>query len=289
MLMKFMRLSRRRVFRLWVGGVLSMLVVCCLLGVTLLILNLTRPDVPPALPEPTPPDSAASSGEEADDTASVYAAHPRVLGQTADAGQGYLDRLIFVGESTTAHLRSRGVLSGGTKTQQVWSNRENTMTLDLNILQKTICYPATGEDMTIAQATALSKPDFLVLSFGVNGLNTFEKNRELYQIAYGRLIDAIHQASPSTVVLLQTVYPVASNQQTFAQGAQATNRAIDQLNESLLVIAQKHDAYVVDTASVLKDERGMLDAEYQNGDGLHLQRVAYERILTYLRTHAYGG
>ena len=141
--------------------------------------------------------------------------------------------------------------------------------------------------MTIAAAAAQAKPEIMVLSFGVNGLNTFVKNAELYRTAYGRLIDAIHEASPATVVLLQTVYPVAANQDTFAQGAQAVNVSIEKLNESLLALAEQHGAYVVDTASVLKDERGMLQSAYQNGDGLHLETAAYEQILLYLRTHAY--
>ena len=281
------KMNTRRIVRIWTMGVCCLLAVCALLCVTLLVLDLCRPEPPSAAPEdqtggeqePVPQDPSS---------AQVYAANERVLPETPDAGQEYIDRLIFLGESTTSHLRSRGVLSGGSKTQQVWSNKENTMMLDLNILQKTISWPGSGENVTIPEAARRAKPDFLVLSFGVNGLNTFEKNEELYRVAYGRLIDAIHQASPSTVVLLQTVYPVASNQTTFSQGAREVNASIDKLNQSLLTVAKQHNAYIVDTASVLKDERGMLKNEYQNGDGLHLETVAYEHILMYLRTHAYG-
>ena len=285
----FKKIDARRVYRIWALGVFCLILACALLCVTLLVLDLSQPDEPSVLQEQQQQPSADPPQDPPSDPADTdaYIAGSRVLAQTPDAGQGYIDRMIFLGESTTSHLRSRGVLSGGTKTQQVWSNKENTMMLDLNILQKTVYWSSSDENVTIAEAIERAKPEILVLCFGVNGLNTFDKNEELYRVAYGRLIDAVHEASPNTVVLLQTVYPVASNQDTFSQGARAVNAVIDRLNQSLVTIAEQHNAYVVDTASVLKDERGMLKNEYQNGDGLHLETVAYEQILMYLRTHAY--
>jgi lysophospholipase L1-like esterase len=184
-------------------------------------------------------------------------------------------------------LRSRGVLTGGKSTKQVWSNESNTMALDLNILQKTINYPETGQAMTIPKAAAVEKPRYIVLNFGVNGIQTFSKNEKLYTMAYGKLIDAIHQSSPNTVVLLQTVYPVAANQTTFGEGAEIINGYIARLNALLPDIAVSHDAYVVDTASVLVGSDGNLRADYQSGDGIHLTEAAYVQIVTYLRTHGY--
>lgn len=206
---------------------------------------------------------------------------------TADGAGTDIDGMIFIGESTTSHLRSRGVLSGGKKTHQVWSNDQNTMLLDLNILNKTVRYPRTGQLMTIPAAVRAERPPVIVLSFGVNGISSFAKNERLYRTAYGKLIDAIHEASPATVVLLQTVYPVALNQTSFAQGAATVNSYIKHLNEILPSIAEAHRAYVVDTASVLRDAAGNLRADYQTGDGIHLTRQAYLAVLDYLRTHPY--
>lgn len=230
-------------------------------------------------------------GEGQKDVASRVASvgNDRRLPETRDMGQEYIDQMIFVGESTTAHLRSRGVLRGGQGTEQVWSDSSGTMTLDLNVLQKTILHPKTRQPMTIAQAAGREKPRYLVLSFGVNGIVGFSKNEELYRRAYGKLITAIHEASPDTVVLLQTVYPVADNQTAFGQGAAAVNGYIRRINEMLPAIAAQYDAYVVDTASVLYDERGNLRADDQAGDGIHLSAEAYRRILHYLRTHGYEG
>lgn len=230
-------------------------------------------------------------GEGQKDAASRVASvgNDRRLPETRDMGQEYIDQMIFVGESTTAHLRSRGVLRDGQGTEQVWADSSGTMTLDLNVLQKTILHPKTRQPMTIAQAAGREKPRYLVLSFGVNGIVGFSKNEELYRRAYGKLITAIHEASPDTVVLLQTVYPVADNQTAFGQGAAAVNGYIRRINEMLPAIAAQYDAYVVDTASVLYDERGNLRADDQAGDGIHLSAEAYRRILHYLRTHGYEG
>jgi len=215
----------------------------------------------------------------------AYRKNKKARETAAEGTGGDVDGMIFIGESTTSHLKSRGVLAGGKNTGQVWSSDQNTMTLDLNILQKTIRYPKTGQLMTIPAAIRAERPPVVVLSFGVNGITSFAKNERLYQAAYGKLIDAIHEASPDTVVLLQTVYPVALNQTAFSEGAITVNGYIRRLNEILPEISVSHDASVVDTASVLRDEQGNLRADYQTGDGMHLTREAYLAILAYLRSH----
>lgn len=279
------------IMRVYLIVILVMMAVClvCLLGLGILELTVPKPPVTaPELPEDEPFEEypVLDPNEPSEPTSSVKP-HERVLGETADAGEKYIDRMVFVGESTTAHLRSRGVLRGGTQTEQVWSNASNTMTLDLNILQKTVRYPVSGVEMTIPEAAAIAKPEMLVLSFGMNGIYGFAKNLDLYSVAYGKLIDAIHTASPDTVVILQTVYPVATNQTTFQDGAATVNEYAARLNGKLTDIAAAHDAYVVDTASCLYGAGGMLRADYQSGDGIHLTADAYRAILAYLRTHAY--
>lgn len=279
------------IMRVYLIFILSMMAVGLVCLLTLGILELTAPETPVVAPV-EPEDEPFEDYPVLDPTApsaptSTVEPHERLLAETADAGEKYVDRMIFVGESTTAHLRSRGVLRGGEQTEQVWSNASNTMTLDLNILQKTIRYPVSGVEMTIPEAAALAKPELMVLSFGMNGIYGFAKNLDLYGVAYGKLIDAIHTASPDTVIILQTVYPVASNQTTFRDTAETVNEYAARLNGKLTEIAAAHDAYVVDTASCLYGAGGVLRADYQTGDGIHLTAEAYRAILAYLRTHAY--
>ena len=280
--------QQRKMIAYLVMAATVLIVICLVEALTLGVIALVRSGDDEGEQPDVDSNDVDTEAPDGDDTPSIPTAKPsRVLGATADMGQAYIDSMIFVGESTTAHLRSRGVLTGGKSTKQVWSNESNTMALDLNILQKTINYPETGQAMTIPAAAAVARPKYIVLNFGVNGIQTFGKNEKLYSTAYGKLIDAIHEASPDTVVLLQTVYPVAANQASFGEGAATINGYIKRLNELLPDIATAHNAYVVDTASVLIGNDGNLRSDYQTGDGIHLTTEAYVQILNYLRTHGY--
>ena len=224
---------------------------------------------------------------------SVYADEPEYqLAETPDAGLDYQSALVFLGESTTAHLKSRGVLSQGKQTAQVWANESGTMLLGSKIATQTICYPKTGERMTIAQAVSLEQPAYMVLSFGLNGILGFYENREAYKHYYQALIDLIQNASPKTAIILQTVYPVTEPKNPtdwhFSQTPTEINEKINSLNQTLLDIASANTGVMVaDTASALKNEHGELKAEYCVGDGIHLTAEAYLAVLSYLRNHAY--
>lgn len=214
------------------------------------------------------------------------------LAETPDAGIEYQNSLVFFGESTTAHLASRGVLTDGKNTAQVWANESGTLLLSPKITTQTIRDPKTGEKMTIAEAVAREKPAYLVLSFGLNGIVGFAKNNDTYLQNYQKLIDAIQSASPTTAIILQTIYPVTAptdgSAWHFSASPKEVNAMIDTLNALLPKLANANTGVkIADTASLLRDESGSLMAEYCTGDGIHLNANAYTQILRYLRTHAY--
>ena len=209
------------------------------------------------------------------------------LGETADCGEAYLDRLVFFGESTTAHLRARGVLRGGRETTQVWSDPSGTKMLSSRLLSEPILYPESGELVTVAEACTQKTPDILVLSFGLNGVMRFHTDIDHYLHCYGKLIETIQKSSPATKIILQTVYPVCKAD-AYSVGVDTLNAYLSRLNDALpLLTGIYQDVRIVDTASVLRDRDGRLRAEYAEEDGIHLNRAAYEAILHYLRTHAW--
>ena len=277
-------------------GIIAVLSGIALLGLIALgIVTSMTPDAP-ALPvdDPSgdPPAVTTSAAADTDsDTPSVT--EPATdedsvtLGETADMGQAYQDSIIFVGDSTTAHLRSRGVLTGGTATRQVWVPADNTLLLDFNITKKKIVHPATGIEMTIAEAAAEEKPAYMILTIGLNGITSFVNNKNLYQNCYGNLIDAIKEASSETKIILQSVYPVAANQKTFSVDAATLNGYIDTLNGYVRELAAAKEVRYLDTNSALKGADGNLPESYQNGDGIHLTAEGYRVILNYIRTHGY--
>lgn len=285
--------SNRNSSRLYVMlcGTVVVLSLIALMGmIALAIVRNMTPDLPD--------DGSGGTSDTSDTTTSAGTTTPTAdppvsatpdarLAETGDMGQAYLDSIVFVGDSTTAHLRSRGVLSGGTSTKQVWVPSDNTLLLDLNITAKKIVYPDTGEQLTIADATAKAKPAYMVLTIGLNGVTSFVGNKNLYQNCYGKLIEAIQEASPDTKIILQSVFPVAANQKTFSVDAATLNGYIDTLNGYVLELAGKYEVRYLDTASVLKGADGNLPEAYQNGDGIHLTAEGYNVILNYIRTHGY--
>lgn len=243
-----------------------------------------------ANPPDTPPAADTSETEPSDGPAISLSPEDVILGETPDAGMAYIDQMIFFGESTTSHLRSRGVLSGGRETHQVWDDLSSgTKTLSSKLLSETIDYPPTGEKLTLAEALEREKPAYIVLSFGLNNISGFIANKTLYVNNYSRLIRAIQEASPETRIILQSVYPVTLDCDAWNENGATVSEYTRTLNEWLPEIAASFEnVRFVDTASVLTDDEGCLISSYDyNGDGIHLTTAAYEQILHYLRTHAW--
>ena len=214
------------------------------------------------------------------------------LAETPDAGMEYQNLLVFFGESTTAHLANRGVLSGGKETDQVFANASGTCLLSPKIGSQTVRDPKCGKDMPLTELIAKARPAYLVLSFGLNGIVGFSKNHDTYLQSYQKLIDAVQSASPSTAIILQTVYPVSAptdgSKWHFSQSAKEINQMICDLNSCLPTLAAANTGVkIADTASVLRAADGSLDPAFSSGDGIHLNANAYTQILRYLRTHAY--
>ena len=204
-----------------------------------------------------------------------------LLSETEDMGQQYIDSMVFVGDSNTAHLVGFGILSGGKETRQVWVPKGSTITLDSEITNKTVEYPETGEFMTIPEAAAKRKPEYLVISIGTNGIGYLSESQ--FKYCYKKLLDAVKEASPDTKIIVQSIYPVTS----WYEGI--SNDKISLANTWLLALADECGVAYADTASVLRDGNGFLKEEYNSThkDGYHINKAAAEQILYYLRTHGY--
>ena len=213
-----------------------------------------------------------------------------LLLETADAGTGYINSFIFIGESTTYHLKSRGVLSGGENTKQVWSTKSGTMTLDLTADKIKIVYPETGEELTFYEAASRKRPDYVIMTFGLNGaVQNIKRGEEYFKNCYKKLIRAIRTASPDTKIILQSAFPVAENMDmsAYSVNLRTLNEYIDTINDWTYRVAEEENCKYLDTNKILKDKNNNLKKEFQSGDGYHLNTAAYLQILNYIRTHAY--
>lgn len=249
------------------------------------------PDTEP-LPFDTGTDTDAPETSEPDtlppdDTTPPPPAQPvgPVLGETTDAGQSYVDKIIFIGDSTTYSLLYYGVLTGGTDTKQVWTPASRTLTLD-HATTTTILYPDTGEEITIKEAIARKKPEIVVVTLGVNGISYMYNQKDFFISVYTKLVRQIQDASPDTKIILQSVFPVAANWDKES----INNERIALANSWVCSVAADTGVSYLDTISVLAvADGGYLPPEYQNGDGIHLNPTSLEVVLNYIRTHALPG
>ena len=231
----------------------------------------------------TDPGSAVSdSGGQGGDTATDEPQTSSVvLGETEDAGQAYIDKLTFLGDSTTYGLKFYEVLSGGKNTTQVWTPASGTLTL-YNYATATIVFPEDGQEISIVDAVTRKQPEYLVITLGVNGVA--EMDEDWFKQDYTALVESIQQASPDTKIICNSIYPVENDYQ-YINSINNTN--IPQANEWIKAVAEATGCKYTDSASVLKAEDGSLREDYGNGDGIHLNADGFNAVLEYLRTHAY--
>ncbi len=237
--------------------------------------------------------SCGSVADETDTTEVASAPCERrvmALERTEDMGKEYIDSFIFFGESTTYHLKSRGVLSGGKDTKQVWGPRSGTVNLDSTVSTLKIVYPRSGEEMTVGEAAAREKPKYMLLSFGLNGaVQKIKQGDAYFKSCYLSLINEIKSNSPDTAVILGSCFPIAADMDmsNYSVDAATLNSYISRLNEWTQELAHEQGLAYLDTAEALCNDDGFLESRFDAGDGHHLTEDAYRAILEYIRTHGY--
>ena len=200
------------------------------------------------------------------------------LPESADAGQEYIDRLVFLGDSTTYGLKAYEVVRG----DQVWTPSSGTLAL-FNQAVATIVYPKTDTEILITDAVGDAKPEYMVLTIGVNGVSMMDE--DAFKSDYTALVQRIQSVSPDTKIICNSIYPVESTYEAKNNGI--NNAKINAANGWILEVAEQNGCGYTDSASVLKGSDGCLMPEYGNGDGIHLCTAGFEAVLQYLRTHKY--
>lgn len=236
------------------------------------------PDTEPQITETEPSTSALpvfDPGERAD----------CILKETEDAGQEYIDSLIFLGDSRTYGLKAYKMLSGGKSTEQVWV--PDSGTLQVCDAYSTYISLPDGSDVKLKELLETKKPKILVISLGINYVNYAKAQRtdeEDFKFWYSKLLDTVIAASPETTVIIQSIYPI--NETVYKTYDNAT---LIERNDWLLDLAYDYGMYYLNTAEALADDDGNLNLKYQNGDGCHPGYEGYSEILKYIRTHALPG
>ena len=198
-----------------------------------------------------------------------------LLAKTADAGDAYTQKILFLGDSRiNGMLYSRQISSANTFAENGLSHSV--------ALNKAIIDLGTGKLLTIPQAVGIRKPDIMLVAFGINGVAYMGKTG--FMKSYEEFIDALLAQSPDSRLSIQSILPVSK---AYAQkDPRMANDTIDWYNQQLLKLAEEKNLYYLDTAQALKGADNNLDPRFDKGDGLHFNAAAGEAILTYIRTHA---
>ena len=190
-----------------------------------------------------------------------------------DAGQEYIDKIYFVGESTTSHF-----FKGGIDRSHILVPSSATLTLGSDILQIRV----GDKQLTIPEAVKDVNAEILIITIGVNNAARFSEKE--YKTFYGKLINAIIEKSPNTKIIIQSTFPVTKDYSD--KGKVITNADIDRNNQWAKELAEQYSLRYLDTQSILKNNYGAMIEEYSNGDGVHMNEEAYNAIIRYIRTHA---
>ncbi len=205
-----------------------------------------------------------------------------VAAETEDAGQDYLDSLIFLVDSTTIGLRNYGILSGGSETKQVWATPSGVLAV-ADIAESKIVYPGDGSIISAANAAMVLQPRILVISLGNDGVANIDRFDFIDH--YERLIHSIWDSSPSTWILC---LPLTSVTIDYVSQDGLSPAKCNEANEWIQTVCADTGAIYCDAVSTVQDVSGTLLQEYASADGKTLNSTGLARILQYLRTHAVG-
>ena len=205
-----------------------------------------------------------------------------LLGETEDAGREYLDKIIFLGDSTTYGIGYyyRQGYSDLCPPSQIWTPASGTLTLS-NQSTATIVYPESGGEITIKEAARLSQPEIILMTLGVNGVSFMDE--QWFIDEYTALINSVKEVSPNTKIILNSIYPVASSYQHIGS---ISNEKIATANSWIKKIADQNGCKYLNTYEVLVSENGTLPEASHNGDGIHLSGETFGIVMQYIRTHA---
>ena len=202
-----------------------------------------------------------------------------ILEQTADAGEGYVDETLFLGDSNTARMyRMFDYCS--------YDNAIGSVGMTAKSLATFACVQVSTSSgyITMPQAVAKLQPRRVILTFGTNDLNPSYKAADFVK-NYQTGIEAIVTAYPSVDIIVNAIPPIGQQH----SNQSLTQTQVDEYNKALVEMCQAKGWKFLNSAEVLKDSvTGYAKSGYvETSDGIHLTRTAMDALFNYIRTHSY--
>lgn len=242
----------------------SVLSAACLFLTVMLVINGAKPNLFVRDAEQT--DNAASNAR---------------LEQTFDYGDSYIDSIVFVGDCTMSFIPSS---DAWTYNSVIWSGADGHLSLDYNTATAELAYTADGKKATASEAAALLKPQYMLITLGYeNGVS--HCSEASFKEYYRKLVVSVQEASPSTGIILQSVFPISKKADKSSPSI--SNEKIDIANRWIEELACELSVRYLDTASALKDSDGRLTSAYDSGDGVSINADGIGAVINYIKTHGY--
>ncbi|MEG0777985.1 MAG: GDSL-type esterase/lipase family protein [Oscillospiraceae bacterium] len=281
--------KQENVYSFWSASILLCLLLVCF---SLIFASCAKKGAPkgktPVLPSASPSEAAETPtlpaapetpipGIAVTPSAQAPASGAR-LGETEDMGQEYVDKFVFLGDSTTNGLAHYDIVP---KTQ-VWTPASGTLTLAYWSTCTIVDRSDNSED-SIKNLITEKKPEYILITLGVNGISFMDE--KYFTEEYTNLVNAIKEANPSTKIILNSMYPVTKKYSDEKNGI--TNEKITAANVWVENVATATGVKYLDSATLLKDANGNLVETYDNDDGLHLNGETFKLVIDNLRKHGY--
>ncbi len=255
-------------------------VICALaalltIGITLTLLKKGKEPAAPSVSESTA-DGTDPSGENLAGHYQINNTSAALLTETDDAGEDYLNQVLFLGDSNTVRLYNNGLIS----LQQFCAKEGIGTQAALN--DGIVTFKNDNNQYTIPEAVAKMKPRRIVMTFGTNDTGM---DVEDFIAHYTALVQAVQSAYPYADIIINTVPPIPEDHSNYPHMDQAK---IDDFNMALLSMCEQLNLKFLNSAETLKGDDGYGNAEYYTNGDIHLKTVGLKAVLTYIRTHAYN-
>lgn len=185
----------------------------------------------------------------------------------ADNMKYYLDRMVVAGDSIAYGWHYYGIIP-----KERCVAQGGLSTFGFSVWQ----YDTTGKKLSMKQTLKKVDPVLLYVCLGMNDVNMI--SQEKFAEQYKELLQNLVKIVPNCLIVVQSITPVA----TTNQYKQVNNKSVKEYNAKLREVVAgvgKENIIYFNAYSSLLDESGMMDRQYDGGDGLHINTKAYKKIL----------
>ena len=199
-----------------------------------------------------------------------------VLAAKEGAGEGYLNRCVFLGDSRTVAMVNYGLINDDSALAQIGishpSFKSNTFINN------------AGKQYTLKSYLSSHQAPVIYIALGVNGIN--DPSKEHYKSTFEDLISTVAELSPDSNIVLMSIGPVNDNG---AYKKTVQNSNIVYYNDFLLNTAKSRHLFYLDISEILTGDDGQVRSEYNAGDGLHYNSSGCKAIFDYIVSHPVPG